>query len=386
MIFHRSTSWVRVGPVAAALLLLSPALAHDFRVTEVLLTLTDDERYVCDVKCDLDELLLGLPPGQDSARLAARIEALPTAERAERVDQLRRLIGKRVRIRFDDVADRPLVTFPYAGTPLSTHQGLPSALGVIARLEGTIPADAKEVTFWASRSFGAVKLTVFSASMTRAATFALTPGAESPPFDLSVPPGAAASQPSRTTADVIVDYLVAGFEHILPLGVDHILFVLGLFLLSTRLRPLLWQISAFTVAHSVTLGLAMVGIIRLSPAIVEPLIALSIAYVAIENVFTRRLTPWRPAVVFGLGLLHGMGFAGALEELGTPTGAFVAALASFNIGVELGQLAVVGLAFLTIGWLRDRSWYRSGVTIPLSVLIAGVALYWTVQRTLSYWG
>src|SRR5262249_61120351 len=113
-----------------------------------------------------------------------------------------------------------------------------------------------------------------------------------------------------------------------PEALDHILFVLGLFRLAPGWRPLLAQVTAFTFPHWVVLGSTMYGVVSLSPRIVEPLIALSVAYVAIENVFTRRLTPWRPVVVFGFGLLHGMGFADALRELRLPRGEFLPALVS----------------------------------------------------------
>ena len=132
------------------------------------------------------------------------------------------------------------------------------------------------------------------------------------------------------------------------------LFVLGIFLLSGRARSVLWQVSAFTVAHSITLGLSMYGIVAVSPTIVEPLIALSIAYVAIENIFLSELKSWRVALVFAFGLLHGMGFAGALKELGLPRSEFVTALVTFNVGVEAGQLAVIGAAFLLVGWHCGR--------------------------------
>ena len=127
------------------------------------------------------------------------------------------------------------------------------------------------------------------------------------------------------------------------------LFVLGIYLLSGRAARVLWQVSAFTVAHSITLGLSMYGVITVSPAIVEPLIALSIAYVAVENIFVSELKSWRVALVFAFGLLHGMGFAGVLQELGLPRSEFVTALLTFNLGVEAGQLAVIGAAFLLVG-------------------------------------
>ena len=158
------------------------------------------------------------------------------------------------------------------------------------------------------------------------------------------------------------------------------LFVLGIFLLSRRLRQVLAQVSAFTIAHSITLALSVYGIVSISPNVVEPLIAVSIAYVAIENIFISELKPWRVGLVFAFGLLHGMGFAGALKELGLPRSEFVTALVTFNVGVESGQLAVIGAAFLLVGWYYGRQWYRRLVVVPASALIACTALYWTLER------
>jgi uncharacterized membrane protein YqjE len=117
---------------------------------------------------------------------------------------------------------------------------------------------------------------------------------------------------------------------------------------------------------------------------VEPLIAASIAYVAIENVLTTELKPWRAFVVFGFGLLHGMGFAGVLAEIGLPRSEFLTALLTFNLGVEFGQLAVIALAYLLIGaWGKEKDWYRPRVVRPVSLLIAAVGFYWTIERTIG---
>ncbi len=179
----------------------------------------------------------------------------------------------------------------------------------------------------------------------------------------------------------IGNYIVYGFEHILPKGLDHILFILGLFLFSTKFRPLLWQVTMFTVAHTITLGLAMNGIIQLPANIVEPLIALSIAYVGIENVFSKKLHNSRLVLVFVFGLLHGLGFASVLAGFGMPDNAFVTALISFNIGVELGQLAIIIGAFLLVGfWFGKKDWYKKFITIPASLVITGIALFWFYER------
>ena len=176
-------------------------------------------------------------------------------------------------------------------------------------------------------------------------------------------------------------YLKLGYQHILPLGLDHILFVMSLFLLSPKLKPIIWQSTAFTVAHSVTLGLAMYGVIKPSPKIIEPLIALSIMYVALENIFSPRLKASRIAVVFFFGLVHGMGFAGALSQLGLPQKSYLTSLIMFNLGVELGQLTVILAAyFLVAKWIGDKPIYRKAVVMPLSIIIALIAAYWTVER------
>jgi HupE / UreJ protein len=176
-------------------------------------------------------------------------------------------------------------------------------------------------------------------------------------------------------------YLQLGFTHILPLGLDHILFVLSLFLLNPKLKLVLWQATAFTVAHTITLGLAMYKVIKPPANIVEPVIALSIMYVALENIFSSKLKASRIGVVFLFGLIHGMGFASVLTELGLPKNAYFSSLLMFNLGVELGQVTVIVAAFFLIGKIfSNKSYYRNRIVIPLSILIAAIAAYWMVER------
>ena len=176
-------------------------------------------------------------------------------------------------------------------------------------------------------------------------------------------------------------YLKLGFTHIIPLGLDHILFVLSIFFLSPKLKIVLWQATAFTVAHSITLGLAMYGIIKPISSIVEPVIALSIVFVALENFFAEKVNPWRVILIFCFGLVHGMGFASALTELGLPQTEFATALISFNLGVELGQVAVILTAYMLVGfWFGKKVWYRKRIVYPASGMIALIALYWTIER------
>jgi len=185
----------------------------------------------------------------------------------------------------------------------------------------------------------------------------------------------------RPVHEVIGAYIVLGFEHIVPKGLDHILFILGIFLLSKHLKPLLLQVTMFTIAHTITLGLSMNGVVELPARIVEPLIALSIAYIGIENIFAHSLHKSRLVLVFLFGLLHGLGFASVLSDFGMPKDAFATALISFNVGVEFGQLAVVMLAWLGISiWFRSSPLYRQAVVIPASLIISVTGLYWMFDR------
>jgi hydrogenase/urease accessory protein HupE len=177
------------------------------------------------------------------------------------------------------------------------------------------------------------------------------------------------------------DYIPIGFEHIVPKGLDHILFVLGLFLFDTRLRQLSLQISAFTAAHTVTLAAAATNVISIPSALVEPAIAISIIYIAVENILAKGASPLRLPVVFLFGLLHGLGFASVLAEFGLPERNFLPALLGFNLGVEIGQLTVVAAAFGLIGlWFNRHRLYRTLVVIPGSAFIGLAGTVWLVQR------
>jgi hydrogenase/urease accessory protein HupE len=232
------------------------------------------------------------------------------------------------------------------------------------KLTGPIPPAARHFTWQYSWTYSPYALSMRPAPQENPITEWLEGGQSSTPLALT-----ARSRPDRL--HTVWQYLALGFTHILPMGLDHVLFVLGIYLLSARARTVLWQISAFTVAHSITLGLSMFGVLDVPAAIVEPLIALSIAYVAVENIFLSELKSWRVALVFAF----------ALRELGLPRSEFVTALAAFNLGVEAGQLAVLGCAFLLVGCrCAHRGWYRNRIVVPASALIACTAVYWTISR------
>ena len=181
---------------------------------------------------------------------------------------------------------------------------------------------------------------------------------------------------------VIPRFVELGFTHILPDGLDHILFILGLFFLGRSFESLLVQITVFTIAHSLTLGLSLYGLVSVPTRIVEVAIALSIAFIAIENLFQDRLSRWRPLMVFLFGLVHGLGFAHTFEQTSVDRDDFLPALFSFNIGIELGQLAVVAIAFAAVALWWQRDWYCKAIARPVSAAIAIVGLYWAVERSL----
>lgn len=218
----------------------------------------------------------------------------------------------------------------------------------------------------------------------------LFPGETSFLLDLT---GVTASRPTEASAGSVTpgadrhgawvtlqQFLKSGFVHVVPEGLDHILFVLGLFLLSRERRAVLWQVTLFTVAHTLTLGLATLGWVSVPASVVEPIIAGSIAAVALENVFRPAFTPWRVVVVIVFGLVHGLGFAGALAEMQLPPGSLLVGLLGFNVGVECGQLTVIALAWVATCWIRDDDRYRRWVVVPGSLLIALFGVWWMMER------
>jgi hypothetical protein len=381
----------------SAIALLIPSAAptvrgHDLRVTHATLIFTPG-RYQLDVIVDPESLLARLELYSDRTPSTG----LTAPQVVERIHGLTDVALARTAIAFDGVQAPSIAQFvpgaagaaglpgmageaePHPGSEAALS-GAPSLLppGTL-RFTGEVPAGARQCRVTYGLVLGSYVLTLVSPTGQRSAPIWIVGGQPSADLDLRT---GFVEPPWWST---VAEYAGLGFTHILPKGLDHILFVVGLFLLGTRWRALLLQITLFTVAHSVTLGLSMLGVVSLPPSIVEPLIAFSIAYVAIENLFTTELSAWRSALVFLFGLLHGLGFAGVLGELGMPRGQFGVALVSFNVGVELGQLTVIGLAMLAVGWWRlsHRDLYRRWVVVPVSLAIALVGLYWTATRALG---
>ncbi|GGX40151.1 HupE/UreJ family protein [Saccharospirillum salsuginis] len=359
-----------------ALLLFLPAQAHEIRPAIIDLTVQEDETYNLQLRVNLEALMADISPEHsdtDESPNAAtynELRALPPAELSTRFNDFAPTLVRNIDLR----ADGERLTPNVEGADIPPVGDLDLARDSVIRLSGQIPAGTAQLSWFWAESYGANALRVNGPQGEEIHTVYLQAGDRAESIDIT---GA-----TQSAGEIFVNYLVIGYEHILPKGLDHILFVVGLFLLSTRLSPLLWQITSFTLAHTVTLALGMLGIVNLSPSIVEPLIALSIVYVAVENIWSKDMTKWRPFVVFGFGLLHGLGFAGVLTEIGLSPSHFVTGLVAFNVGVELGQLSVIALCFLAVGiWFRNKTWYRSYITNPASLVIAVIAAYWVVERT-----
>jgi len=180
------------------------------------------------------------------------------------------------------------------------------------------------------------------------------------------------------------DYLKIGFQHVIPLGYDHLLFILSLFFFNSKLKTAIIQCSVFTLAHSLTLALVAMGYFNFNSKIIESIIALSIFFVALENTAQRELKWWRLGLVFIFGLVHGIGFATALNEIGLPQNEFFTALIGFNFGVELAQVAIIFICYLFVAkWFSQKIWYQRKLVSPLSLGISCIALFWAVERYLS---
>ncbi len=343
----------------AALVCGAAVEAHEIGTTRVSVVFPESRTY--DIEIVTDAAVLAEKLEISSGSLTTR--GTDPAVLQQALTGFDEMFRRRVQVAFGGRAVRPAIAYSVA------------AGSATIRLTGEIPATAGHFTWTYGWTFASYAMTVKTGASANVATQWLDGGQSSAPFALASP--VLPLDRLRTAWR----YLALGFTHILPNGLDHMLFVLGIYLLNGRARSVLLQVSAFTIAHSITLGLSMYGLIAVTPRIVEPLIALSIAYVAIENVFLSELKSWRVALVFGFGLLHGMGFAGALKELGLPRSEFLTALLTFNVGVEAGQLAVIGAAFLAVGWhWAGRDWYRSRIAVPASMMIACTAVYWTVGR------
>lgn len=324
--------------------IVGAALAH-----EVIPTIGDMERKG-------DRLVFALEGNFESIVAGIDLEGLSDTEVAPEAavyDELRELAPAEFAAQLQEhwphmndaitiLVDGVAAPLTLAGVDVRTNANLDVPRASILRFEAALPDNAQMVQIEWPRQYG--DLVLRQQGVEAGWDGILSGGGLSEPVSLS-------GGDEMTGLEAFTRFIPVGVAHIVPLGLDHILFVLGLFFLSTRAGPLLWQITAFTAAHTVTLALATLGYVSIADEhmwIVESVIAASIVYVAVENIFTEGLNPWRPVVIFCFGLLHGLGFASVLGAYGLPEGAVLPALLGFNLGVELGQLLCISVAFILV--------------------------------------
>jgi len=332
---------------------LSTAHAHEVQPAIGDMRVVDGE-VIFDIRANLESYVAGVNLSEvadtnqsDQAAAYDILRALPPAELASRFEAFWPQMAQGITLTADGVALTPILQSVDVGPVGNVEQVRPASFTFSAPL----PDGAATVQMGWDAAFGVLVLRQMDVPAPYDGY--LEAGALSDPINL-------AGGDQATGWETFVDYIPVGFDHIVPKGLDHILFVLGLFFLAARFRPLLLQVSLFTVAHTITLALAALGHTKFLDdfflgtfgiefmAVVEPLIALSIVYVAVENIFMKGISPWRPFVIFVFGLLHGLGFASVLAEFGLPESAFVPALIGFNVGVEVGQLFVIAVMFLCV--------------------------------------
>lgn len=352
------------------------AHAHEIRPALVDLHIEENKTYTLTLRLNLEAVMAEIGPQHSDTS---------ESPNTSRYNKLRALPGQQLQSAFEDYKEtflKGLFLHSDQGalTPAIVSLTIPPvgdtelARDTTISLSGTLPANTNKLSWGMRSSFGANALRVSTPDKQDMYTVYLQPGKTSELIRLE-------GVVHQSAWQVFSNYVAIGFQHILPKGLDHILFVVGLFLLSLKMSTLLWQITSFTIAHSVTLALGILGLVNISADIVEPLIALSIVYVCVENILSDKLHSWRPVIIFSFGLLHGLGFASVLIEIGLSSNYFISGLIAFNLGLELGQLSVIAICFFAMAvWFRHKSWYRSRITVPASGIIALIGAYWFIER------
>ena len=379
----KSPFWITtflIGLFFISLFISTAAKAHEIRPAIVDFTFDESGLFQLTIQHNLEALLAEIGTAHDETE---------ESENSNKYNELRKLSPEELNSKFEEFSPKFLqnmqLSFNGEKEPLQILDvdipevgDIELARDSIINITGLLPENTDNMSWKWSKDFGNAVLRVGSESEPDLFNSYLVNGDESEQVPLI---GAI----KQSNWDTFKNYITVGFVHIIPKGLDHILFVVGLFLLSTQFRPLLIQVTTFTLAHSITLAMGIFGLIILTDKqlqMVEALIAASIVYVCIENIFLTKLSRWRPFIIFAFGLLHGLGFASVLSDVGLDSGSFVAGLIGFNVGVEVGQLAVIAACFLLVGiWFRNKPWYRKVITIPASIVIALIAIYWVLERT-----
>lgn len=376
-------------------LVVSTAHAHTAMPTLVLVSFEEQRPGIVDVKIDVDlTLLLGSPE---------RYYKLATDPQEEQREGVRRLVPQLLQALQLRIGETPLALSlqEFSAAKATSAEFLDSSTSKLSTFKFSatlppVPGPLRLIVPIGADVTYPIAFTVQISAVNLSVTRWLDAGMHaSEPFQWADKVRASpAAENSHAAASFSLDsmpwwkqlalYLRLGLQHIIPEGTDHILFVLGLFFLGISWAKLLSQTTVFTVAHATTLFLSTYGVLTLPAKYVEPTIALSIAVIALENVFRPKLGPARLAIVFGFGLVHGLGFASSLREIPFPQHDFLIALLGFNLGVDFGQLLVIAAAFLAVGWFRNKPWFRRRIAIPCSLAIAATGFCWAIGRLIRY--
>jgi hypothetical protein len=383
--------------------MLNLCFAHTGNINKANLSLEGTEQYQLTISVDILHLLKRYQNIKgDDTKVIETLKSMSFSQQKQLLDRLHKDLTQQTSIRFTSLKDKSEDNIEH-GIGVTLGKNIEKSINKLSGLSlsrlkktlsagpqsastrtelytvGEIPQGIHSVSIRFSTLFSDVQLSVI-----RPQHDLVSNNKYSDDFQLAT--GKSKEDTNLTsTIKMIKDYIVQGFVHILPRGLDHILFVLALFLFAKSRSILIWQVSAFTLAHTITLALGIYGLIQLPSVIVEPLIALSILYIALENNFhteSTAISHTRMPVIFSFGLLHGLGFASVLRDLGLPESQYALSLLSFNIGVELGQLSVIAIAFAFLLPVMKKSWYRTKLVKGLNIVIAIVATYWLIERVL----
>lgn len=362
-----------LGPVAAK--------AHEVNPVVIDITLADD-RATLDIEFNAEIFLAGIN--------ASQVTDTNASANADDYDRLRSLDAEQLEGMLKDDAARLLemitlssdqsqvaLTLEQVATATNTNLEVPrlTAIQLSAVLPPADGAGGSSVVLRLAPEMGAYIIRQQSSLLSEDELYAdyIAAGLETLPIPRD-------TMLDRSWHEIMVQYVISGIAHIIPKGLDHIIFIMGLFFFSPKIRPLVMQVTVFTLAHSFTLVLATLGWVSVPASVVEPLIAASIVWIGVENILKPKIGIGRLGVIFTFGLLHGLGFAFVLGEVGLAGSAFAISLIAFNIGVEIGQLLVLA-PLLVVGVLfSHRKGYRQRLEIPASAAIAAVGLYWFLER------
>jgi hypothetical protein len=359
--------------LSSLLILHSEASAHEAGTTRVSIAFDENRSYRIDIVTDASALAEKLEAS--AGRQLPMNAPPPLVERIVRSSD--DVFRRRLKIQFDDVQSQPDVAYRVDPAVDAT-----SVAGVTITMSGQVPTRSHRFTWSYGWTFTSYVLTLEDRDSETPVVQTLEGDQASAPFSLKPPP--TRTDRVRTTLRSAVRYASAGWTAVLPHGIDHVMFVLGVYFLSRRAKSGICHLGAFMVASSLAAGLASFGLVGIPTRVLAPLVGLSIAYIAIENLVAAENATRRVPIIFGFGFLHGIGSTAAFSAAGLPRTGLTTAVLSFNLGLQAGIVSTAATAFLLVGWhYAGEEWYRNRIVLPASTLLGCTAVYWMIVRVSS---